>query len=342
MDMKVIDKKRMLCTSCMEEHEVKEILIKEKAVFKGIEVYYDACYYYCDKTDEIYMDERQIRDNDLRLKDAYRVHEGLLTTGDIKAIRKKYGITQNDFSIVLGWGEKTITRYESYQVQDRAHDTILKKVDRDPEWFIFLLKNAKDSLTDSAYEKYIKIANNLYEKDEDLYLRKTIEASYAGYRGDKQYNGNTQLSLDKVIDVIRYFAASTKIINLYKVKLMKLMWYADSLSYKLRGSAITGLVYTALPMGAVPVSHDLIINLKGVPCEEVDIGETNAYHFALKGATKFNALTEDDKKILDIVIEKLGNMSKNDIVEFMHNEDAYKKTTPFKIINYKYAETLQI
>ena len=80
--------------------------------------------------------------------------------------------------------------------------------------------------------------------------------------------------MDKVVDVIKYFAASSEITSLYKVKLMKLMWYADALSYKDRGSAITGLVYQALPMGAVPVGHNYIIDLKDVPCEEVDLGET--------------------------------------------------------------------
>ena len=41
--------------------------------------------------------------------------------------------------MLLGWGGKTITRYESHQVQDKAHDTILKKIDQDPEWFLSLL-----------------------------------------------------------------------------------------------------------------------------------------------------------------------------------------------------------
>ncbi len=45
-------------------------------------------------------------------------------------------------------------------------------------------------------------------------------------------------------------------------KLMKLMWYADALSYKIRGHAITGLVYQVFPMGAIPVGHDSIIPLK--------------------------------------------------------------------------------
>lgn len=45
-------------------------------------------------------------------------------------------------------------------------------------------------------------------------------------------HGNADLSLDKVVDVIRYFASSKNVTNLYKVKLMKLMWYADVLAYK--------------------------------------------------------------------------------------------------------------
>lgn len=120
------------------------------------------------------------------------------------------------------------------------------------------------------------------------------------------------------------------------------MWYADALSYKKRGYAITGLVYQALPMGAVPVGHNSIIDLKDIPCEEVDMGETNAYHFSLKGKQKFLTLSDDDKKILDIVIEKLGKLTKNEIVSFMHKEQAYQKTTLRDVISFKYAKNLQI
>ena len=155
-------------------------------------------------------------------------------------------------------------------------------------------------------------------------------------------HGNADLSLDKVVDVIRYFASSKNVTNLYKVKLMKLMWYADALAYKKRGFAITGLVYQALPMGAVPVGHGSIIDLKDVPCEEVDIGETSAYHFSLTGEKNFSALSKEEKDILDFVIEKLGKMSKNEIIDFMHKERAYVETAPRDVIQFKYAEYLQI
>lgn len=342
MDMKIIKSEKRICSCCMEEHEVKTVLVKEQASLKNSTVEYEASYLFCETAEELYMDEQQINDNDIRLKDAYRKQEGLLTSAQIGEIRAKYGISQSDLCLLLGWGGKTITRYESHQVQDKAHDTILKKIDQDPEWFISLLNAARSCLSAESYQKYLTAAASLYEDDRDEYLRKAIEASYARFQGNKMFHGNTDLSLDKVVEVIRYFASSVKVTNLYKVKLMKLMWYADALSYKRRGFAITGLVYQALPMGAVPVGHNSIIDLKDVPCEEVDMGETYAYHFSLSGNWSFAGLSCEEKDILDTVIEKLGTMSKSEIINFMHKEQAYVETAPRDIIQFKYAESLQI
>ena len=97
-----------------------------------------------------------------------------------------------------------------------------------------------------------------------------------------------------------------------------------------------------MPMGAVPVGHNSIIDLKGIPCEEVDMGETYAYHFSLSGETTFPALSDEDINILDIVIEKFGKMTKSQIVSFMHTERAYIETAPRDVIQFKYAENLQI
>ena len=325
MDMKIIKSEKRICPCCMEEHVVKTVLIMDQATFKNSTVNYEASYFFCELTKELYMDEQQMQDNDIRLKDAYRKKEGLLTSAQIGEIRAKYGISQSDLCLLLGWG-----------------DTILKKIDQDPEWFLSLLNGAKANLSAESYQKYLAAATSLYEEDRDAYLRKAIEASYAKFQGNQMFHGNTDLSLDKVVEVIRYFASSIKVTSLYKVKLMKLIWYADALSYKRRGFAITGLVYQALPMGAVPVGHNSIIDLKGVPCEEVDMGETYAYHFSLSGQQTFPELSDEEKDILDVVIEKLGKMSKNEIINFMHKEQAYVETVPRDIIQFKYAESLQI
>lgn len=342
MDLKIIKSEKRICTCCMEEHEVKTVLVKEETTFKNKKVTYEAAYLYCDTAEELYMDEQQMQENDIHLKDAYRKSKGLLTSSDISGIRAKFGISQSDLCRLLGWGEKTITRYESHQVQDKAHDTILKKIDRDPEWFLLLLHDSRKDISARSFQKYWAAATALFEEERDAYLRKAIEANYAKFQKNQFFHGNTNLSLDKVVDVIRYFASSAKITDLYKVKLMKLMWYADALSYKCRGFTITGLVYQALPMGAVPIGHNSIIDLKDVPCEEVDMGETYAYFFSLKGENTFPFLTDEDKNILDAVIEKLGKMNKNEIIKFMHKERAYIETEPRDVISFKYADDLQI
>lgn len=342
MDMRIIKTEHKLCTCCMEKHDIKTVHVREHAVLKNVEVKYTAEYYYCDLADEFYMDESMISQNDTNKKNAFRKANGLLMVDDIKKIRSKYEISQKDLCILLGWGEKTITRYESHQIQDKAHDTILKKIDEDPEWFLYLLNDSKSQFSLDTYKKYYDRCLNLYETSQDMYLRKAIAAQYAPYKDLEMYNGNTQLSLDKVVDVIRYFSNSAYVTNLYKVKLMKLLWYADFLAYKQSGQAITGLVYRALPMGAVPIAHDSIIDLKGIVYDEIEMGEGTAYHFVENEEKEYLSLVLEEIEILGIVISKLGKMTKDEIVSFMHEEQAYKKTEPRNIISYKYALDLQI
>ena len=150
------------------------------------------------------------------------------------------------------------------------------------------------------------------------------------------------MTQEGVVNADRVVLKSEKMRRFYIEKLVELIWYADALSYKLNGHAITGLVYQALPMGAVPIGHNSIMDLKGVPYEEEDIGEMSAYHFYLKKAETYPNLTKKDKKILDMVIEKLGGLSKREIVDFMHQERAYIETKPKDVISFEYAQYLQI
>lgn len=60
----------------MEEHAVRTVRIRERNVFKGVPVEYDAEHFYCDRADEAYADERQMALNDAAMKDAYREKAG--------------------------------------------------------------------------------------------------------------------------------------------------------------------------------------------------------------------------------------------------------------------------
>ncbi len=89
---------------------MKFILLKnpDRHSLKGKKVEYEAIYEYCDKCDEYTETEDLMDQNDIACKDAYRKQMNLLTTTEIRAIREKYGLTQTDLAIILGWGRKPL------------------------------------------------------------------------------------------------------------------------------------------------------------------------------------------------------------------------------------------
>ena len=183
--MQVISKVKKLCSCCMEEHEVQVVELEEKGLIKGKKVSYRAVYMYCDVADEFYMLEDQIEANDIALKNAYRKQAGLLTTKQIVDVREKFNISQKDLCMLLGWGENTITRYEGHQIQDRAHDTILRKIAAAPEWFLELLESGKEQLQTGSYEKYRNKATEFYGMKADSYKKKADEAEYIQQHGER-------------------------------------------------------------------------------------------------------------------------------------------------------------
>ena len=122
----------------------------------------------------------------------------------------------------------------------------------------------------------------------------------------------------------------------------QMAYYADALSYKRRGHAISGMVYRALPMGAVPIAYESIVDLSSIHCEEIDMGEGTGYKFLPTDNKEYPNLSPEEQSVLDDIIRRFGNTPKAEIVEIMHQEDAYTETAPGDIIQFKYALTLSI
>ena len=313
--MKVICNNICLCKCCMRTHEVSTVEVQEQVSFKEIQVDYTAQYQYCDVAQEYYATEEQMNINDISLKNAYRKSQNLLSTDDIIAIRNMYGISQKDFCVLLGWGHKTITRYEGHQVQDKAHDCILRKLQNDPEWFIELLDESRDEISEALYNRYYNNALVQYSRKQKNYIKKALEAQYAMYQLNKSYNGNADFSLDKVISAMDYIERSENMKDMSMVKLMKLLWYSDMVSYARNNEAVTGLVYKAAADGAEPVGQEFII----------DIYNTEA-------SRECKELSLSDKVTLDYVINRLGVVNQEKIISLNRSEQAYIQTKPNDII----------
>ncbi len=170
------------------------------------------------------------------------------------------------------------------------------------------------------------------------YLVDVINAEYASLKRT-EFTGCNELKLDKVIEVINYIAQ--RVSGLYKVKLMKLLWYCDIYHYRNHGSSITGLAYKVLKMGAVPLGHEYIINLDGVSYDVVEYDDI-AYRFKVIPGFEIRSLTEEEIGTLEKIISELGGLSIQETVQKMHEEEAYKEIPYNGFIPYTYAERLSI
>lgn len=188
--MKITNQVKRFCPFCMKAHSVNLIFEKVTTIFKEEPVKYTAEYFFCKQSEEIWEDEALLISNDISMKDAYRSIQGLLTSKEIVSIRKQYGVSQTDFCKILGWGGKTIARYETHQVQSKAHDIVLRKIKDDPEWFLCLLDEQEDLLSKVSYKKYKQLGEKLYEKQSLNYEKKFIKAVRLSQKNKNLSNNN--------------------------------------------------------------------------------------------------------------------------------------------------------
>ena len=112
----LIRKVHMDCPLCDKTHEVEERKRFATIILKGEEVTYEERFYFCanaDTDENEFETDSMTNANLLNARNAYRVNHGLLTSDEIVAIRENYGLSQVDLARLLGWGEATISRYES-------------------------------------------------------------------------------------------------------------------------------------------------------------------------------------------------------------------------------------
>src|SRR5699024_1722580 len=296
----LIRKIHMDCPLCGKAHEVEERKRFATILLKGDEVNYEERFYFCVNADEEeneFETGTMTNENLLNARNAYRIKHGLLTSDEIVSIRESYGLSQVDLARLLGWGEATISRDESKAIQDEAYDTMLRLIKDNPlQDLEFLKKNAaKDSGA-----KRVEVRKNIIEKldsyGKEYLTRQAFEGEYVNYEEPSDSNGFTTLDIDKIEAVISYIA--DKVSNLFKVKLMKMLWYVDAFSYKLNGCAMTGMVYRHNDMGALPIGHYSLMNLENLNVrEEESYNYDSMLHIYPTRGMDYSILNDDEKNI---------------------------------------------
>ncbi len=131
------------CMYCDEA--VEYVVHDEKHHVKVLDDEYDVILKYarCKKCGHKVYPHKLAIYNDKVVYDKYRERKGLLTSSQIKEIRKKRKMNQVELAKFLRLGDKTIARYETGTIQEKSLDLLLRLVDNDEAFEAIKKLNSK-------------------------------------------------------------------------------------------------------------------------------------------------------------------------------------------------------
>ncbi len=113
---------KAICPHCEATRDVETVDTKEIIEIKGERIEIPVKYYKCLTCGEDFDDPKADSDPLEGAYAEYRSRHGMVQPSDLRAFRKKHGLTQNELGRLLGWGPVTLSRYENGALQDEAHD----------------------------------------------------------------------------------------------------------------------------------------------------------------------------------------------------------------------------
>lgn len=292
---------------------------------KGKEIEFEEYYLIDPITGEELFDRNIEIENDLRLYDIYKKQMNLLTSTEIKSIRKKYQMNQKEFSLAISLGEITVHRFENGSIQTESVDSVIRLSD-DPDIMYNLLVKNQSCFDENAYLKFLNIVNQLKKLKEHKIAQFNIKDIISlDFKTEKVENVTKQL-------IIKYNTRVDKLSEKYNIedmcgvaeyitplKLQKLLYYIQGLAAKIYGKpAFENDIY-AWSYG--PVVSDIYQMYKG----RNPIGTPSLTCQVSDGLNK----------IIDIVISSYGQIEAEKLIDLTHDEEPWMNTEKDNIIAFE-------
>jgi len=330
---------KKICPSCENEREVDLIRTNEVIDIKGESIEIDVEYLKCKTCGEEFEDPRVEKDP---LDDAYREyrrrHE-MTQPEEIKALRKRYGLTQTELAKLLGWGGATLSRYENGALQDDAHEKALRLI-KEPHNLLDLINQTPKALLESKRKRLEK--ELLALENETYSLERIFEERFGRYSPD-EYSGYKSLDLDKLFNAVLFLCME----GVLKTVLNKLLFYSEFKHFKENTISITGSRYARIRFGPAPdrwrYFFTLLIEEEMLDSEEIFYDEdVTGEKFTSLRSPDISVFSNDELKTLMSVKEEFKGWTAKRISDFSHQERGYQETRNGGLISYRYAENLQI
>lgn len=223
------------------------------------------------------------------IDEQYRTKEGLVSIEDIENLMKIYRIGKAPLSLSLGFGEVTIPRYLDGQIPSKEYSNVIKEALTSPAYMKQKLTENREKITNAAYKKAMAAADSL----EGLFSvsEKMLRViSYVFERLEEV----TPLMLQKILYFIQ---------GIYSALYGKPVFHEDCRAW------IHGPVY--------PEVYDLFRDFKYNPIDDA--------RFALLEGTA-DALTDDEKRVIDLVANTFGVYSGKVLERITHNETPWRES----------------
>lgn len=280
--------RRNFCIECRKE---TEYLLRKRNIVKTIrdkEYSFGITVAICVECGEEMSIPGLTDKNVQEIDEQYRAAEGIVSIDDIEKLMKIYKIGKGPLSLALGFGEVTIPRYLEGQVPSKEYSDIVRAVLASPAYMKQKLMENRDKLTDAAYKKAMAAADSI----ESLF---SISA--------------------KMLRVIAY--VFEKLEEVTPLMLQKLLYFIQGVYSALYGRPIFTEDCRAWIYGPVyPEVYDLFRDFKYNPIDDA--------RFALLEGTA-DALTDDEKRVIDLVVNTFGIYGGKILERITHNEDPWKE-----------------
>jgi putative zinc finger/helix-turn-helix YgiT family protein len=312
--------------------------------FRKDEITYWHHYYLCEDTKEGVLTEELIDLNTKQIYNAYRALHRLPFTDEIIATRNKYGLSARKMSEVLGMGENQYSNYEKGEVPSLTNAKLIQLAAK-PREFEHLVK-LSEALSDKDREKILlKVKQAAVEEDNGA---QQLEEYILGVFQTGIFSGYRQPSIERFALMTGYFAEK---LQPFKVKLCKLLFYADFSHYRKTGFSISGIHYKAINLGPVPNNFDHLflyaeerkyITIECKIFDHSDEERVGVKFLPAQQPVDKTAFDTAEMETLNEVVQYLGKKSTEAIVDISHKELAWVENIgDRKFISYDYAFKLK-
>lgn len=277
---------------CEECRDFVTYRIEEKERTKAIknkQIHFKEKTAHCEECgSEIFVSK--LRDDNLAAMDqVYREAEELIDVSEIENLLEKYDIGKRPMSMLLGWGETTLTRFVNGDIPSKAYSDLLRRINASPEEFLKILTLNKGRITEAAYKKSFEAANRELEGFVTCITGATIESA-SNYIISKSVE-ITPLALQKLL----YFSQA-----FYKVFAGRFLFEEDCEAW-VHGPVYREIYYKYKDHGYNPIEE----SMKKFECFD---------------------LTESEREIIDAVIDYFGCFSGKILEAMTHIEPPWKET----------------